>query len=106
MSDQVVDLVAILTPAPGKKDRVEELMLDLTKQVYKNEPDVLRYRLNYQEDTGEFVVIERYSSKDSHENHVKQPGFQNLVKCVKEENLLSKPLELKILKPIGGHDSR
>ena len=39
--------------------QVEELMLDLTKQVYKNEPDVLRYRLNYQEDTGEFVVIER-----------------------------------------------
>ena len=50
--------------------------------------------------------MNRYSSKDSHENHVKQPGFQNLVKCVKEENLLSKPLELKILKPIGGHDSR
>jgi hypothetical protein len=38
---------------------VEELLQGLTKEVYKHEPDVLRYHLHYQEETGEFVVIER-----------------------------------------------
>jgi len=38
---------------------VESLLQNLAKEVYDKEPGVLRYHLHYQEETGEFVVIER-----------------------------------------------
>jgi len=30
----------------------------------------------------------------------------SVIKAAQEENLLSKPLDLKMLKPIGGHEKR
>ncbi|MCJ1402829.1 hypothetical protein MMC11_006050 [Xylographa trunciseda] len=106
MSDQHVNLVAILTPAPGKKDRLREELHEITEAVYRHEPDVLRYHLHYQDETGEFVLIERYANTAAFDAHKAQAAFQKLVRVCEEENLLSKPLELKMLKPIGGHENR
>ncbi|MCJ1433625.1 hypothetical protein MMC27_002988 [Xylographa pallens] len=106
MSDQHVNLIAILTPAPGKKDRLREELHKIAHEVYKREPEALRYHLHYQEATEEFVLIERYTSKAAFDTHKDQPAFQNLLKVCEEEHLLSKPLELKMLEPIGGHDNR
>ncbi|MCJ1388790.1 hypothetical protein MMC18_001640 [Xylographa bjoerkii] len=106
MSDQHINLVAVLTPAPGKKDRLREELHKITEAVYKHEPDVLRYQLHYQEETEEFVIFERYANKVAFDAHKEQAAFQNLIKTCNEEHLLSKPLELKMLQPIGGHESR
>lgn len=106
MSDQHVNLIAILTPAPGKKDRVREELHKLAQEVYKHEPEVLRYHLYYEEATEDFVIFERYASKAAFDTHRDQPAFQNLLKVGEEEQLLSRPLELKMLEPIGGHDNR
>ncbi|MCJ1283571.1 hypothetical protein MMC26_002902 [Xylographa opegraphella] len=106
MSDQQVNLVAILTPAPGKTDRLREELHKITQEVYKHEPEVLRYHLHYQKAPEEFVMIERYASKAAFDSHKDQPAFQNLLKVCEAEHLLSKPLELKMLESIGGHDNR
>ena len=40
---------------------MQALLVDFAKQVHASEPDTLRYRLHYQADTQEFVLIERYA---------------------------------------------
>ncbi|MCJ1476687.1 hypothetical protein MMC13_005355 [Lambiella insularis] len=105
MSDQHVDLVAIMTPAPGKSERMKEELLKFSKMVHEKEPETLRYHL-HQEEGGDFVLIERYLNQRAFENHMTSPDFQNLMKLGAEEQLLSKPPELKKLTPIGGYESK
>ena len=53
-----------------------------------------------------FYKKNRYKDHTAFEAHTQQPGFVNLLKMAQEEDLLAKPLELKMLEPIGGHDDR
>jgi len=43
-----IHIVATLTPAPGKADRVEELLKAQGEYVLKNEPNTLRYEFQRQ----------------------------------------------------------
>ena len=59
----VVDVVAIVSPAPGKEARLEELLKDLTGKVEQNEPDVAKYmayKTQNAEGATEYVFVERY----------------------------------------------
>ncbi len=59
----VLNVVAIVTPAPGKEERVKEILVQLAKDVEKHESDVARYvphKIIGAEGATEFVVVERY----------------------------------------------
>ena len=58
-----VDVVAIVTPVPGKEARVEEILKELISKVEQNEPDVARYiayKSQNAEGATEYVFTERY----------------------------------------------
>jgi hypothetical protein len=48
----------------------------------------------------------RYADQSAYDAHSKTADFQNLVKVFKDEELLSGPLVIKYLKPIGGFESK
>lgn len=48
----------------------------------------------------------RYADQSAYDAHSKTADFQNLVKVFKNEELLSGPLVIKYLKPIGGFESK
>ena len=57
-----VNVVAIVTPAPGKESKVESILADLAKKVEQHESGVERYQPYKQVGDGagtEFVVVER-----------------------------------------------
>lgn len=59
----VLDIVAIVTPAPGKEARVEEILKDLTAKVEQHEPDVAKYmayKTQNAEGATEYLFVERY----------------------------------------------
>jgi quinol monooxygenase YgiN len=61
-----LDVVAIITPAPGKEARLEEVLKELTGDVEKNEPDVAKYRAyktQNAEGVTQYVFIERYVNR-------------------------------------------
>lgn len=55
-----VDIVAIISPKPGKADRVEELLAEQAKWVKENEPNTLRYHLQRETkgDAPKFIMLE------------------------------------------------
>lgn len=60
-----VDVVAIVTPAPGKEARIEEILKDLISKVEQNEPDVARYiayKSKNAEGATEYIFTERYAT--------------------------------------------
>jgi quinol monooxygenase YgiN len=55
-----VDIIAIITPAPGKADRVQQLLAETGEWVKANEPGTLRYHLQRETkgDSPVFVMLE------------------------------------------------
>jgi hypothetical protein len=55
-----IDIIAIITPAPGKADRVEQLLSETAQWVKANEPGTLRYHLQRETsgDSPAFVMLE------------------------------------------------
>jgi quinol monooxygenase YgiN len=55
-----VDIIAIITPAPGKADRVQELLAETAEWVKANEPGTLKYHLQREAsgDNPTFVMLE------------------------------------------------
>ncbi|KAH7369566.1 hypothetical protein BKA65DRAFT_443950 [Rhexocercosporidium sp. MPI-PUGE-AT-0058] len=104
-----IQVVAILTPAPGKADRLKELLTGLADNVSKNEKDVSKYQIFEQfnsEGVNVFVVEETYDNQAAFDAHFKTEYFQAMGATVKEEALVSGPLDIKTIKPIGGFASR
>ncbi|KAF2488944.1 hypothetical protein BU16DRAFT_545078 [Lophium mytilinum] len=104
MSEQV-NVVAILTPAPGKKDRVVELLKQLVKEV-QGEDGILQYDLFWTEEAGEVVFVEKYASQSVVKTHMATPHFKGFGKSLQAEGLLAKPPALKWLSPVVGLASK
>ncbi|KAL2063897.1 hypothetical protein VTL71DRAFT_4391 [Oculimacula yallundae] len=104
-----VQVVAILTPAPGKEARLKELLTSLAENVHKNEKDVSKYQLFEQynaEGVNCLVVEETYDNQAAFDAHFKTEYFQALGKTVQDEGLVSAALDIKTIKPIAGFASR
>ncbi|KAL2786291.1 hypothetical protein BJX66DRAFT_313018 [Aspergillus keveii] len=99
-----INCVAILTPAPGKKERTQQLLSEvLVANVEKNEPDTLLYQFWWIEDRNEFLFIESYKTIENLTAHMQTSYFKQCIEAIETENLLAKPMELKLLKePIAG----
>ncbi|KAL9094987.1 MAG: hypothetical protein Q9165_002589 [Trypethelium subeluteriae] len=103
-----IEVVAILSPKPGKEARVEQLLLEFSAHAKENEPDTLRYHVHRQikKDAPEYVVIETYKDKAGVEKHMGSDIYKTLGNAIKKEDLLVKPLQVVSMHPIGGFASR
>ncbi|RDK36539.1 hypothetical protein M752DRAFT_311078 [Aspergillus phoenicis ATCC 13157] len=99
------DIVAVLTPKPGKLDRVAELLTKLTACVKKNEPGVLSFHLykDFDRETGqeELVLVEKYVNKEAYDLHAELPDFQAMHATFRSEELMAKPILIKSVKPLN-----
>ncbi|KAH7383085.1 hypothetical protein BKA64DRAFT_176823 [Cadophora sp. MPI-SDFR-AT-0126] len=104
-----IQVVAIITPAAGKEARLKELLTGLAEKVSKNEKDVSKYQI-FEQFNGEngnvFVVEETYDNRAAFDAHFKTEYFQALGAAVQGEQLVSAPIDIKTIKPIGGFASR
>ncbi|KAG9188152.1 hypothetical protein G6011_02075 [Alternaria panax] len=102
------DVIAIITPKPGRADRVEELLKTAAKAVKANEPGTLRYHLHREVkgDAPTFVVLETYANKAAIETHAKSEYFKKLGKVMKTEDLLAEPTKVLFTKEAGGYSSK
>ena len=55
-----IEVVAILSPAPGKSDRAIELLTAHAQYVKDNEPNTTKYQLHKQINSNDLVMIETY----------------------------------------------
>ncbi|KAG0647264.1 hypothetical protein D0Z07_7079 [Hyphodiscus hymeniophilus] len=107
-----IHVVAILTPAAGKGDRLKELLTTLATEVKSKEPDVKlksKYEM-FEQVNGEGVNVifiqECYKDQVTFDAHFKTPWFGDMERTIPEENLLAAPLDLKTVKPFAGFASR
>ncbi|KAM3072175.1 hypothetical protein ACMFMG_008631 [Clarireedia jacksonii] len=101
--------IAVITPAPGKEARLQEILIDFANAVEKQESGVLAFQLFEQYDGANgnvFVVHESYEDGAALEAHTKSDGFAAVKKAFADEGVLAKPLELKKVKAFGGFESR
>jgi len=86
-----VDLIAILTPKPGKTDRVVEVFIETAKQIEQSEPGTLKYQINREvnkkKGVEEVVVVESYENNKALAAHAASSTFKALSKKLKEEDL-------------------
>ncbi|KAK9233823.1 hypothetical protein V1525DRAFT_415218 [Lipomyces kononenkoae] len=101
--------IVIMTPAPGKADRVKEIMFKNAKLVLEKEPAALKYEVFEQVDSeGVSVIVleETYETDAGFDAHIKTDYFLDTVKIGMEEGLLAVPMDVKVLKSFAGFSSR
>ncbi|PBP24585.1 hypothetical protein BUE80_DR004373 [Diplocarpon rosae] len=104
-----VQVVAIITPAPGKESRIKELLAGLADNVAKNESKVSKYQVFEQyggENSNSIIVEETYADQATFDAHFKTDYFSALGKTIQNEGLLGAPLDIKTIKPFAGFASR
>ncbi|KIN06234.1 hypothetical protein OIDMADRAFT_17223 [Oidiodendron maius Zn] len=102
-------LVAIITPKPGKADKVLELLQTHSEFVKKNEPGTLKYEINVDTKPSgvkEIVVVEIYQDKPAFNSHVSSEEMKVFQKTLLDGDMLDGPMQLKRVKTVGGFSSR
>jgi quinol monooxygenase YgiN len=87
-----VIVVATITPKPGEEAAVKEALLAAIPKVH-SEPGCGKYALH--EADGEFVMLERWESKEEMKAHGAAPALAELGGAIKGK--LAKPLDVKRL---------
>ncbi|CAF9919155.1 MAG: hypothetical protein ALECFALPRED_000984 [Alectoria fallacina] len=109
MSEQI-EMVAILSPKPGAVDQVIEALTPFNKYVEENEPGVLKYefyrQVNVDSGKEDLVYLELYKDKESFEIHATSSPFKAMREKAAKEQLLVAPIEVKVLKRVGGFSLR
>ncbi|KAF2499274.1 hypothetical protein BU16DRAFT_523780 [Lophium mytilinum] len=97
-----VNVVAFITPAPGKKAKILEALLATAAKVQGNEPDALIYEFYWDESHGQFVFVEKYKNMEAVVAHQKQPYFSELQALGEAEGLLAGPIDARLVEHVGG----
>ncbi|KAF7907721.1 uncharacterized protein EAF01_005307 [Botrytis porri] len=113
-----IDLIAIIFPKEGKADRVSvdfpdmcsELLNEISTHTKATEPVTKKYEIkkavNKKTGAVEILMFERGKDKAAIAAHGSSEEFKALGKKLKDEDLIAKPMELKVLKHVGGFSSR
>ncbi|KAK5721442.1 hypothetical protein LTR17_014562 [Elasticomyces elasticus] len=83
---------AILYPAPGKADRMRELLVKQCKNSFTQDY-TLRFLVTepIDEEVSEFVMFETYKSAQASDQHNQEPYFQECFATFQKEELMAKP---------------
>ncbi|TID26926.1 Dimeric alpha+beta barrel [Venturia nashicola] len=103
---EAVTLIAILSPKPGKKDRVIEIMKRIVDGVIANEMGALQYEMFEDLETGEICFVEKYADGAAQKLHENTDYFRESIGTLVKEDLLSKEYELRFLKTVAGFQVR
>ena len=87
MSQKVI--VAIFKPKEGFKEELHKRLLEGAKHSL-NEPGVIKYTVNFNEDEKYFLNIEVYKSNEAFQEHLEKDYVKNFIKDF--PNLLSENL--------------
>ncbi|KAH8711785.1 hypothetical protein GQ44DRAFT_689958 [Phaeosphaeriaceae sp. PMI808] len=103
-----IDIIALLTPSPGKADRVEELLRQAAADVKANEPGTLRYHLQRETkgDSPTFIMLETYRDMAAIQTHSKSEASKTLGRIMKKEGLLAAPMKVIFTKEVAGFASK
>ncbi|KAF2280368.1 uncharacterized protein EI97DRAFT_464335 [Westerdykella ornata] len=103
-----IDILAIITPKPGKADRLAQVLTEAAANVKDKEPGVLRYHISRETkgDSSAFIILETYQDKAALDAHGKAEHFRNFGRQLKKEDLVAGPPKLYFTKPVGGYVSR
>ncbi len=94
MSHKVI--VAIFKPKIGLKDELHKRLLEGAK-LSLNEPGVIKYTVNFNEEENYFLNIEVYKSNEAFQEHLEKDYVKNFIKDF--PNLLSEDLILFETRP-------
>ncbi|KAF2442063.1 antibiotic biosynthesis monooxygenase-like protein [Karstenula rhodostoma CBS 690.94] len=102
------DIIAIIKPRPGSADRVVELLKIAAESVKAKEPGTLRYQINRETkgDAPQIVMLETYKDLAALQAHGSSEYFKEMSKTLKEEDLLSEPMQVLFTKDVGGYVSK
>ncbi|KAE9970697.1 hypothetical protein EG328_006122 [Venturia inaequalis] len=103
---EAVTLIAILSPKPGKKERVIELMKKIVDGVIANEMGALQYEMFEDINTQEICFVEKYADGAAQKLHENTAYFTESIGALVKEDLLSKDYELRFLKTTAGFHVR
>ncbi|CAK7207055.1 hypothetical protein SEUCBS139899_009863 [Sporothrix eucalyptigena] len=100
-------VTAILTPAAGKADRLQEILLRHADHVEKHELGCLQYEITVEEKNGgAFVVREQYMDEAALKEHTESPLMVVLGKALGDEALLEGAPAAYQTKLVGGVATR
>ncbi|KAL4767051.1 hypothetical protein BDW60DRAFT_200827 [Aspergillus nidulans var. acristatus] len=101
-----IHAVALITPALDKKDRCQQLLLDIVTKAEKTEPDTLQYQFFWVESSSEFLFLESYRNEDAFREHASKEYIRELQELAVTERLLAKPLDVKVFGELVGGFTR
>ncbi|GIZ43318.1 hypothetical protein CKM354_000655000 [Cercospora kikuchii] len=99
-------IFAILYPAPGKLERLKELMADHINAVHEKEDYTPRYLMTEQLESDEpaLHMFETYTSRKGADDHTKTENFKVLMDKAQKEGVMGKEPCLVFTKTVGGYD--
>jgi quinol monooxygenase YgiN len=78
----MIAVIARINVIPGKEAEWEEIFVGRRAWVLEQEPDCLGYDMYRAETPGEYVVIERFTSRDAFQAHLKgSVGHEKMIAC-------------------------
>ncbi|KAF1964850.1 hypothetical protein BU23DRAFT_520477 [Bimuria novae-zelandiae CBS 107.79] len=106
---ELVQLVALVTPNPGKVHQLEKLQVAHCKWVEANEPGTLRFAF-YKEILGDgeacatpkFVLHEIYKDRAALDAHLSSVHMARVLQAVEKEQLWAEPIKTMYVKHAGG----
>ncbi|KAL2753795.1 hypothetical protein ACRALDRAFT_1057901 [Sodiomyces alcalophilus JCM 7366] len=106
MAEHGIDLVAIVTPKPGKVERFIELFYKCAEYAEKNEPGTLAYRFHRgdkakNDGLEELVVRETYENQAALDKHMEAPPVKAIMKEL-EAGTLVQNIKIVHITPGGG----
>ncbi|NMI01778.1 putative quinol monooxygenase [Pseudonocardia acidicola] len=101
-ADQVVVVVATITPAQGREADVEKALREAIPQVHA-EPGCLLYSL-HRSPSGAFVFVEKWSSAEALKVHSGAAALAAL--SPKLEGALAGPMDVQVLTPLPEGDAQ
>ncbi|KAH9204664.1 hypothetical protein DL95DRAFT_398300 [Leptodontidium sp. 2 PMI_412] len=105
-----LELITTIYPAPGKTDRLIQLLAEFSGYVKANEPGTLRYHVHQETDrkvgTEEVILIETYKDKEAIAIHGQSKEFKAFAQTVAAEGLDERPPQIKFVKSVSGFHSR
>ncbi|KAF1811669.1 hypothetical protein P152DRAFT_459139 [Eremomyces bilateralis CBS 781.70] len=96
-----IEVVAILTPLPGKKQEVIDGLKVLADAVQANEPNCERYQLSEVAGEDELVFIEKYASEADYETHRNSEHYKAAMAEAAKQSALAGAPKISVLKPTG-----
>jgi len=103
-----LEVLAIISPLPGKEKRVEEIISSVTESVEATEPYTMSYHsyrtIGDGKNMVEYVVRMKIKDEEALVKRRQLQHHQDVARFIDEENLLTRPMRYMKLESLRGFD--